>query len=74
MERTTVYLDAELRRRLKEAAARRGSTEASLIREALARYLVDDEPAALRPVGRSEDGGVASGDERALEDLRFGEP
>lgn len=72
MERTTVYLDSELKRRLKEAATRSGSTEASLIREALARYLVGDEPAALRPVGRSEDGGVADRDEEALRDLGFG--
>jgi predicted DNA-binding protein len=73
MERTTVYLDAELRRRLKEVAVRRGRTEASLIREALAQHLVDDEPVALEPVGRSEDGGVAEKDEEALRDLGFGE-
>jgi predicted transcriptional regulator len=72
MERTTVYLDPELKRRLKEAAARTGSSEASLIREALSRYLVASEPAALRPVGRSKDGGVADRDEDALGDLGFG--
>jgi len=72
MERTTVYLDAELKRRLREAAARSGSTEASLIREALARYLVGSEPPTLRPVGRSADGGVAGDDEEALRDLGFG--
>ena len=44
MERTTVYLDSELKRRLKEAAARTHKSEALMIREALARYLATEEP------------------------------
>lgn len=73
MERTTVYLDPELKRRLREAAGRAGTTEAHLIREALATYLSHEEPPALRPVGRSTDGGVAARDEEALDELGFGE-
>ena len=72
MERTTIYLDAELKRRLKEAAARGGVSEAFLIREALAGYLAKAKPARLKPVGRSTDGGVADRDEEALRDLGFG--
>ena len=74
MERTTVYLDAELKRRLKEAAARGGVSEALLIREALTSYLAKDRPVRLKPVGRSTDGGVAGRDEEALKDLGFGRP
>jgi len=72
MERTTIYLDAELRRRLKDAASRAHVSEASMIREALAAYLVEKQPVALVPVGRSKDGGVAARDEEALEELGFG--
>ena len=72
MERTTVYLDTELKRRLKEAAARRRTSEARLIREALAQYLVGEERPTLRAVGRSEDGGIADRDEESLADLGFG--
>ena len=72
MERTTVYLDPELKRRLKNAAAQAHVSEARLIREALALYLGREVPAQLRPVGRSTDGGVADRDEETLEDLVFG--
>ena len=72
MERTTVYLDPELKRRLKEAAAQARISEAHLIREALASYLSKEKPVKLEPVGRSSDGGVAARDEEALEELGFG--
>jgi plasmid stability protein len=72
MERTTVYLDAELKRRLKAAAARGGRTEAAMIREALAQYLASEAPPALRPVGHSDDGGVARDADAALEREGFG--
>jgi len=72
MDRTTVYLDAELKRRLKEAAARMQKSEAHLIREALSKYLAGRATAELKPVGRSKDGGVANRDEEALEHLGFG--
>ena len=72
MERTTVYLDAELKRRLKSAAAQARVSEAGMIREALAQYLAKEPSVRLLPVGRSTDGGVAARDEEALEDLGFG--
>ena len=72
MERTTVYLDTALKRKLKEAAARRGVSEASLLREALAAYLQEGERPRLRPVGKSTDGGVAHRVDEALDDLGFG--
>jgi len=73
MERTTVYLDPQLKRRLKDAARRRKTSEAALIREALNRFLVRKgrEP-ALRPVGRSTDGGVGHRVDEVLEELEFG--
>ncbi len=73
MERTTVYLDPELKRKLKEAAAQASVSEAHMIREALASYLSKEEPVKLEPVGRSRDGGIAARDEEALEDLGFGQ-
>jgi predicted transcriptional regulator len=72
MERTTIYLDPELKRKLKEAAVRARVSEASLIREALAGYLAREKPILLEPVGQSEDGGIADRDEEALEELGFG--
>ena len=72
MERTTIYLDAELKRKLKEAAARARVSEAKMIREALASYLSREEPVLLEPVGESEDGGVADRDEESLKQLGFG--
>lgn len=73
MDRTTVYLDAELKRRLREAASRAGKSEALLIREALSEYLAGRATVALKPVGRSKDGGIGDRDEEALEELGFGE-
>ncbi len=72
MERTTVYLDAELKRRLKSAATRTRRSEASMIREALEHYLTAEAPPVLRPVGRSVDGGVAHRIDDELERLGFG--
>jgi Arc/MetJ-type ribon-helix-helix transcriptional regulator len=39
MEKTTLYLPAELQRRLSDAARRTGRTQADLIREALRLFL-----------------------------------
>ena len=72
MERTTIYLDPELKRKLKEAAARARISEARVIREALASYLAKEDRVRLEPVGRSVDGGIAAEDEEALGDLGFG--
>lgn len=48
MVKTTVYLTDQTKHRLAQAAARRQTTEAQLIREAVER-LLRDEPAARRP-------------------------
>jgi plasmid stability protein len=44
MQKTTVYLPDELKRALSRAAARRGVSEAELIREALRSITRDAEP------------------------------
>jgi predicted transcriptional regulator len=72
VERTTIYLDPALKRQLKAAAARAGTTEAALIRKALRRLLREKKPLAIRPVGRTRDGGVAHRADEALEELGFG--
>ncbi len=72
MERTTVYMDSNLKRRLKAAAATRGTTEASILREALERYLTAERRPRIRPVGKSRDGGIAHRVDEALEELGFG--
>lgn len=72
MDRTTVYLDASLKRALKEAARRRGVSEAKLLREALRAYLDRAPKTELEPVGSSKDGGVAHRVDEALDELGFG--
>jgi hypothetical protein len=72
VERTTIYLDPALKRQLKAAAARAGTTEAALIREALKRLLGDRRRPGIRPIGRTKDGGVAHRADEALEELGFG--
>jgi len=72
MERTTLYLDAVLKRRLREAASARQTTEASVVREALETYLAGHRRPRVRPVGRSKDGGVAHRVDEALDQLGFG--
>ena len=73
MERTTVFLEPDLKRRLHEAARQRGSTDASLIREALESFL-EARPAKrrIKPLGRSTDGGVARDVDAALAKTGFG--
>jgi hypothetical protein len=72
MERTTLYLDPALKRRLKEAAARLRTTEAFIMREALAKYLAGGERPEVRVLGKSRDGGVAHRLDEALDELGFG--
>jgi predicted transcriptional regulator len=51
LEKTTVYLPSETRRRLTEVAHRRKVTQAQLIREALVVFLASQETPALRSLG-----------------------
>ena len=72
VERTTVYIDTQLKRRLRYDASRRKCSEAALVREALEQYLAPRRRAKLRPVGKSTDGGVAHRVDEALDQLGFG--
>ena len=72
MERTTIYLDSSLKRRLKTAAARRGVAEALLVRKALEQFLTDEGSVVVRPIGESADGGVAGRVDEELDELGFG--
>jgi hypothetical protein len=74
MERTTLYLDAALKRRLKAEAKARRTTEAKIVREALHTYLGRGKGGKprVRPVGTSHDGGVAHRLDDALDALGFG--
>jgi metal-responsive CopG/Arc/MetJ family transcriptional regulator len=60
MERTTVYLPHELKVSIKVAAKRKGSSEAEVIREALTKYVSEEDRASLRPksIGMISDGEV----------------
>jgi Ribbon-helix-helix protein, copG family. len=62
LDKTTLYLTAELRRRLRDAARRSGRRQADVIRSALDAYL--DEGQANRPtsIGAGEDGALEAGD------------
>lgn len=74
MQRTTIFLDPAIKRLLRDEARRRGVTEASILREALARYFADQSPPEPRPVGKSKDGGVARRLDDALAESGFGRP
>lgn len=69
MVKTTVYMDEETARQLRERARREGRPQAELIREALRAHLQGDSRPELRGVGafRSGRGDVS---ERAEELLR----
>ncbi len=59
MEKTTVYLDADLRAKLQALAKRRSVPQAELIREALAIYLLSQRQRRLPSwVGSVTDGPV----------------
>ena len=62
MDKTTLYLTPELRRRLRDAARRSGRRQADVIRSALDAYL--DEGQANRPqsIGAGEDDALDAGD------------
>jgi predicted transcriptional regulator len=51
LEKTTIYLPAETRRRLAEIARQRNVPQAQLIRDALHAYLAVQERSTLRSLG-----------------------
>ena len=60
MERTTVYLPLELKVSIKALAKRKGSSEAEVIRNALTRYVSEEDREGLWPksIGMISDGEV----------------
>jgi hypothetical protein len=73
MEKTTVYLPADLKQALTQLAAARGVSEAELIRDALRSVTAQAKPPRPRlPLFRSGKPRLAEGLDEALEG--FGEP
>lgn len=60
VEKTTLYLPAELQRRLREAAQSARRPQAELVREALDEYLAARPSPRPRSVGMGTDGEVGS--------------
>lgn len=65
MERTTIFIPAELRRRLADEARRRRLPQAAIVREALERYLLSSIPDAPRFVGSAAVEGVDAREAKA---------
>lgn len=55
MDKTTVYLPQETRRRLRDAARRTGRAQAELVRLALDRFLAEQEAPTPRSIGIGAD-------------------
>ncbi len=58
MDKTTLYLTPELRRRLRDAARRSGRRQADVIRSALDAYLDEGQANRPRSIGAGEDDSV----------------
>ena len=71
MQKTTVYLPENLKRRLAQAAHRRGQPEAELIRQAIERLLAEDARPRPRALFQSGDPMLARRVDEAL--AGFGE-
>jgi hypothetical protein len=59
MEKTTLYLPADLQRSLGAAAKREGRPQAEIIREALAAYLAGKSSITLHSIGAGSDSEVS---------------
>ena len=59
MEKTTLYLPADLQRSLGAAAKREGRPQAEIIREALVSYLAERAPSRPRSIGAGRDDEVS---------------
>ena len=60
MEKTTLYLPADLHRALKEHARRSGRAQAQLVREALQTYLAGAVWPQPRSIGAGADDGLSA--------------
>ncbi|HXF35949.1 MAG TPA: CopG family transcriptional regulator [Actinomycetota bacterium] len=68
MEKTTLYMPPELKRRLAELAGRRGTSQAALIRRAIETLLAAERgPRPRLPLFRGPDPTLAEGVDEALE-------
>jgi hypothetical protein len=56
MDKTTLYLPADMKRELKAAARRSGRAQADIVREALARYLANQPRQLPQSIGMISDG------------------
>jgi predicted DNA-binding protein len=65
MEKTTLYLPADIQHSLRVEARRSGRPQAELVREALRVYLADRPAVELRSVGVGKDKSVSGRDSEA---------
>jgi hypothetical protein len=74
MRRTTIFLDEKLQRRLMRLADRRGTSFASVVREALAQYVAQPGGAAALPTvaGRFSSGSTDTSER--VDELLFRDP
>lgn len=62
MDKTTLYLTPDLRRRLQHASRSSGRRQSDVIRAALDAYLAADQPKLPASIGAGEDGELAGAD------------
>jgi predicted transcriptional regulator len=60
MDKTTLYLTPELRRRLRDAARRTGRRQADMIRSAIDAYLGEGNDTRPQSIGAGEDGDLGA--------------
>ena len=72
MEKTTLYLPAELQRALQEQARRSGRPQAELVREALRTYLEGAAPPRPRSLGLGADNTLSGRESEAWLERRWG--
>ncbi len=65
MEKTTLYLPADMQRALQEQARRSGRPQAELVREALRSYLEATVSPRPRSLGLGEDAGLSGRESEA---------
>jgi len=62
MDKTTLYLTPELRRRLRDASRRTGRAQADVIRAALDAYLGEHQASRPQSIGTGDDAELEAGD------------
>jgi hypothetical protein len=73
MKRTTIFLDPKVERELKRVAERRGVTFATVVREAMAAYLVTPSAGTMPSIAGRFSSGTSDTSERA-EELLWKDP